>query len=32
MTKFKMILTGVAVPVLLLFASLTVESANSAIN
>src|SRR5438874_1848235 len=32
MTKFKMTLTGVAVPVLLLFASLTLESANSAIN
>src|SRR5438552_12538608 len=31
MTKFKMTLTGVAVPVLLLFASLTLESANSAI-
>src|SRR5438105_11548025 len=32
MTKFKMTLTGVAVPVFLLFASLTLESANSAIN
>src|SRR5207249_1504763 len=32
MTKFKMTLTGVAVPALLLFASLTLESANSAIN
>jgi len=31
MTKFKMTLTGVAVPVLLLFASLTLGSANSAI-
>src|SRR5213082_675781 len=31
MTKFKTTLTGVAVPVLLLFASLTLESANSAI-
>src|SRR5437588_2824008 len=32
MTKFKTTLTGVAVPVLVLFASLTLESANSAIN
>src|SRR6266566_8292298 len=32
MTKFKTTLTGVVVPVLVLFASLTLESANSAIN